>query len=76
MLLPSKQLQDTDHTFEVYISEQAAKPATPDQTEDTNEQQGSEKTILRRDDYPDCDGSGHGYAEIYYSDGTMEIEEY
>ena len=76
MLLPSKQLQDTDHTFEVYISEQAAKPAASDQTEDTNEQQNSEKTILRRDDYPDCDGSGHGYAEIYYSDGTMEIEEY
>lgn len=35
-----------------------------------------EKTEIRREDYPDCDGSGHGYVEIYYSDGTVETEEY
>lgn len=36
----------------------------------------SEREEVRREDYPDCDGSGHGYVEIYYSDGTMETEEY
>ena len=35
-----------------------------------------EKTEIRREDYPDCDGSGHGDVEIYYSDGTVETEEY
>ena len=35
-----------------------------------------EKTEVRREDFPDCDGSGHGYREIYYSDGSMETEEY
>lgn len=34
------------------------------------------KTEVRREDYRDCDGSGHGYVEIYYSDGSMETEEY
>lgn len=35
-----------------------------------------EKTEVRREDFPDCDGSGHGYYEIHYSDGSTEIEEY
>lgn len=35
-----------------------------------------EKTEIRREKYDDCDGSGHGYVEIYYSDGSMETEEY
>lgn len=35
-----------------------------------------EKTEVRREDFPDCDGSGHGYVEIHYSDGSTEIEEY
>ena len=31
---------------------------------------------VSRDDYPDCDGSGHGYYEIHYSDGSTEYVEY
>ena len=37
---------------------------------------GEERTEVRREKYDDCDGSGHGYVEIYYSDGSMETEEY
>ena len=47
--------------------------------EDTDASQESgteEKTEVRREKYDDCDGSGHGYVEIYYSDGSMETEEY
>ena len=43
---------------------------------DTESSAGGDRTEVRREDYPDCDGSGHGYVEIYYSDGTMETEEY
>lgn len=31
---------------------------------------------VSREDFDDCDGSGHGYTEIHYSDGRVEIEEY
>lgn len=42
----------------------------------TNTDAGSARTEVSREDYPDCDGSGHGYSEIQYSDGTTEIVEY
>ena len=29
-----------------------------------------------REDFPDCDGSGHGYYAVYYSDGSVEYVEY
>lgn len=47
--------------------------ASADSAKDSGEE---EKTEVRREDFPDCDGSGHGYREIYYSDGSMETEEY
>lgn len=31
---------------------------------------------VSRENFDDCDGSGHGYTEIQYSDGSTEIEEY
>ena len=40
------------------------------------EPQPTEKTVVSEDNYPDCDGSGHGYKEIHYSDGTSKIEVY
>lgn len=36
----------------------------------------SGKTIVNRKEYDDCDGSGHGYAEITWSDGSVTYEEY
>ena len=36
----------------------------------------SERTEVGRQAYDDCDGSGHGYYEITYSDGSVEYEEY
>ena len=38
--------------------------------------ESEERTEVRREKYDDCDGSGNGYVEIYYSDGSMETEEY
>lgn len=34
------------------------------------------KTVVKKVPIYDCDGSGHGYYEIYYSDGTVEYEEF
>ena len=62
--------------LEAYLSEQDAAPAAETQTENADGSGTGERTMIRREDYPDCDGSGHGYAEIYYSDGSVEIEEY
>ena len=36
----------------------------------------SEPTEVGRQAYDDCDGSGHGYYEITYSDGSVGYEEY
>lgn len=39
-------------------------------------QSGGERTVVSRQDMPDCDGSGHGYVIVTYSDGSVEYEEY
>ena len=38
--------------------------------------QTQEKTEVSRQAYDDCDGSGHGYYEITWSDGSVTYEEY
>lgn len=37
---------------------------------------GGEKTVVSRQDMPDCDGSGHGYVIVTWSDGSVTYEEY
>lgn len=34
------------------------------------------KTVVSRERVDDCDGSGHGYYIITYSDGSVEYEDY
>lgn len=76
LLLQTAELQDTCHMYEVYVSGQDAEAAEKGQAGESTAQDADEKTEIRREDYPDCDGSGHGYVEIYYSDGSTETEEY
>lgn len=38
--------------------------------------QAPQKTEVSRVNYPDCDGSGHGYYEVTYSDGSTAVIEY
>ncbi|MDO5155795.1 MAG: ubiquitin-like domain-containing protein [Eubacteriales bacterium] len=40
--------------------------------------QGTKKrrTVVSRENVPDCDGSGHGYYVITWSDGTVEYQDY
>lgn len=35
-----------------------------------------DRVEVSREDFNDCDGGGHGYTEITYSDGTVETVEY
>ena len=37
---------------------------------------GSSKTVVSKEAVYDCDGSGHGYYIIEYSDGTTEYEDF
>lgn len=37
---------------------------------------GGEKTVVSKKAFYDCDGSGHGYYEITYSDGSVGYEEF
>lgn len=76
LLLRTEEVQDAGGMYEIYVSEQAAETITQRQEGTTGGQKSGEKTEIRRENYPDCDGSGHGYVEIYYSDGSMEMEEY
>ena len=34
------------------------------------------RSVVSRTPFYDCDGSGHGYYEIVYSDGSIEYEEF
>lgn len=45
---------------------------------DTDNDSGSSggRTEVSRQDMPDCDGSGHGYYIVTYSDGSVEYIEY
>lgn len=45
---------------------------------DTDNDSGSSggRTEVSRQDMPDCDGSGHGYYIVTYSDGSVEYKEY
>lgn len=45
---------------------------TPDPAESTTAAPSNERTIVSVEDYPDCDGSGHGVKVYTYSDGTQE----
>ena len=36
----------------------------------------TERTIVSKVAVPDCDGSGHGYYVVTYSDGSVEYEDY
>jgi hypothetical protein len=35
-----------------------------------------QKTVVSKQAVADCDGSGHGYYVITYSDGTVEYQDY
>lgn len=38
--------------------------------------QPPERTVVSKQDIDDCDGSGHGYSIITWSDGTVEYQDY
>ena len=51
-------------------------PQQQEQQQPQQQEQPAGKTIISKENFPDCDGSGHGYYEITYSDGTTEIQTY
>ena len=51
-------------------------PQSSQEEQSPQEEKPTEKSIVSKQNYPDCDGSGHGYYEILYSDGTTEIQQY
>lgn len=67
---------DTNADSEGTTADQEQKSDKDVQGSTENGSDSEEKTEIRREKYDDCDGSGHGYVEIYYSDGSMETEEY
>ena len=56
-------------------AQQAAEAAAQQAAQQASQSAGG-KTEVSRQAYDDCDGSGHGYYEITYSDGSTAIEEY
>lgn len=56
-------------------AQQAAEQAAQQAAQQASQSAGG-KTEVSRQAYDDCDGSGHGYYEITYSDGSTAIEEY
>ena len=56
-------------------AQQAAEQAAQQAAQQPSQSAGG-KTEVSRQAYDDCDGSGQGYYEITYSDGSTAIEEY
>ena len=54
----------------------AAEAKAASEAQAAAEAAASEPTEVSRQAYDDCDGSGHGYYEITYSDGSVRYEEY
>lgn len=61
---------------EAAAAEQAAAAAQAPAAEAPAEPASSAPVEVSRQAYDDCDGSGHGYYEITYSDGSVAYEEY
>ena len=68
----AKAKQDAE---EAAAAQQAAEAAAQQAAQQPSQSAGG-KTEVSRQAYDDCDGSGHGYYEITYSDGSTAIEEY
>ena len=47
-----------------------------DNHDDEDDDDDDEKKVVKKEKFEDCDGSGHGYVEITYSDGSTEVEDY
>ena len=73
---PVKEIITHGTKVEQQSSQQEQQPQQSQQSQQPAEPQPTEKYETGRDNYPDCDGSGHGYYEIHYSDGTSSILEY
>ena len=61
---------------EKVIKEPVSKIVTEGTKEKPQQSSGSGKHIVSKRKVPDCDGSGHGYWEIKYSDGTVVTKNY
>ena len=57
-------------------AEAEAAAAAQAQAQAQQQQQAPAVYEVSRVAYDDCDGSGHGYFEITYSDGSVAYEEY
>lgn len=55
---------------------QAAAAVAASQAVRAQPEKNSWKKVVSRQAYDDCDGSGHGYYEIVYSDGSVVYENY
>ncbi len=61
--------QEADYSYTQETNDYVPQPAEP-------VQQPQEVYEVSRQQYDDCDGSGHGYYEIIYSDGSVAYEDY
>lgn len=59
--------EPVNKVVKVGTKEEAPTPSTPS---------GSGQSVVSKKAYYDCDGSGHGYYEITYSDGSIGYEEF
>lgn len=61
---------------QTYYEEPSAQEPAPQEPVAQEPEQPSAPVEVSRQAFDDCDGSGHGYYEITYSDGSVAYEEY
>ena len=72
----TKEIQKTEAREGQELKEDLMAGTDAEQNDGEASGEDEERKEVSREDFPDCDGSGHGYVEIHYSDGSVEIEEY
>lgn len=58
------------------LSETVIEEPVPEIIVRSSKKKENKKTIVSKQSVPDCDGSGHGYYVITWSDGSVTYEEY
>lgn len=57
-------------------TKEKSQPKKPTSPSAPDKPAAPERTVVSKQKVPDCDGSGHGYYVITWSDGTVEYEDY
>lgn len=68
--------EESRETAEETVTKEPVNKVVRVGTQEESSPSSSERSVVSKKAFYDCNGSGHGYYEITYSDGSVEYEEF